>query len=211
MLRFHIAISLDGFVAGPNQSEDNPLGVGGMALHEWVIDLAAWRTEHGLDGGEVNESTPVIEEVQSNVGAVIMGRNMFGPVRGPWAESPPWRGWWDDDPPFHTPVFVLTHHPRPPEEMEGGTTFVFVTEGIGSALEQARRAAGDRDVQISGGANVIRQYLAAGLVDEFELHVVPILLADGERLFDGIGPLRLERVRMIDAPGVTHMKFRVAR
>jgi len=211
MLRFHIAISLDGFVAGPNQSEENPIGVGGMALHEWVFDLAAWRTEHGLDGGEVNESTPVVQEVQSNVGAVIMGRNMFAPVRGPWSESPPWRGWWGDDPPFHAPVFVLTHHPRPPEEMDGGTTFVFVTDGIGSALEQARRAAGDRDVQISGGAGVIRQYLAAGLVDEFELHVVPILLGDGERLFDGLGPVRLERMRVIDAPGVTHMKFRVPR
>jgi dihydrofolate reductase len=211
MLRFHIATSLDGFVAGPNQSEENPLGVGGMALHEWVFDLAAWRTEQGLEGGEVNESTPVVQEVQANVGAVIMGRNMFGPVRGPWADSPPWRGWWEEDPPFHTPVFVLTHHPRPPEEMDGGTTFVFVTDGIGSALEQAKRAAGDRDVQVAGGASAIRQCLAAGLVEEFELHVAPMLLGDGERLFDGIGPMRLERIRVVEAPGVTHMKFRVDR
>ena len=211
MLRFQVAISLDGFIAGPNQSEENPLGVGGMALHEWVFNLAAWRSSHGLEGGEVNASTPVIEEAQSNVGATIMGRNMFGPIRGQWDDREPWRGWWGDDPPYHTPVFVLTHHARPPEEMAGGTTFMFVTDGIEAALEQAKLAAGERDVQIGGGASVIGQYLAAGMVDEFELHVVPILLGTGERLFDGVGPIALERLRVIEAPGVTHMKFRVTR
>jgi dihydrofolate reductase len=211
VLRFQVSCSVDGFVAGPNQSEENPLGEGGMALHEWVFDLAAWRAEHGLDGGVVNASTPVMEEAQSNIGATIMGRNMFGPVRGPWDTRPDWRGWWGDDPPYHTPVFVLTHHPRAAEAMDGGTTFNFVTGGIGSALEQARKAAGGQDVLIAGGAAVINQYLAAGLVDEFELHVAPTALGNGERLFDGAGPIRLERLRVVEAPGVTHLKYRVLR
>jgi dihydrofolate reductase len=210
MLRFHIAMSLDGYVAGPGQDEDNPLGIGGMRLHEWVLELEAWRTAQGMDGGGVNASTRVIEEMQANVGATIMGRNMFGPRRGPWGD-PPWQGWWGDVPPFHTPVFVLTHHPREPLEMEGGTSFVFVTNGITAAFEQAKQAAGDRDVRIGGGAGTIRQYLAAGLVDQFELHVVPILLGAGERPFDGVGDLGLEQVRVIEAPGVTHMQYRVAK
>ena len=157
---------------------------------------------------DANASTPVIEEMQANVGATIMGRNMFGPRRGPWGD-PPWQGWWGDVPPFHTPVFVLTHHPREPLEMEGGTTFVFVTDGIDSAYERAKEAGGDRDVRIGGGASVIRQYLAAGLVDRFELHVVPVLLGDGERLFEGVADLGLEQVRAIEAPGVTHVTYRV--
>ena len=209
--RFHIAVSLDGFVAGPDQSIENPLGVGGMALHEWVFELAAWRREQGLEGGVANASTPVVEEAQSNVGAVVMGRNMFGGGPGPWPEDPPWNGWWGDDPPYHTPVFVLTHHPREPLEMDGGTTFLFVTDGIGSALEQAKRAAGDRDVLLAGGASVIRQYLTAGLLDGFELHIAPTLLGDGERLFDGVGDLQLEQVRAIEAPGVTHITYRIIR
>jgi dihydrofolate reductase len=139
-----------------------------------------------------------------------MGRNMFGPVRGPW-EDPPWTGWWGDDPPYHTPVFVLTHHPRDPLEMKGGTTFIFVTDGIASAHQKATQAAGDRDVRIGGGAGTIQQYLAAGLVDQFELHIVPILLGDGERPFDNVGNLRLEQVRAIEAPGVTHVTYRVMR
>ena len=211
VVRFHIAISLDGYVAGPNQSEENPLGEGGMRLHEWVFELEAWRRMQGLEGGTVNASTPVMEEAQSNVGATMMGRNMFGGGRGPWPEDPPWDGWWGDNPPFHTPVFVLTHHPRSPLEMEGGTTFVFVTDGIESALEQAREAAGDADVQIGGGARTIQQYLAAGLVDEFELHVVPVLLGAGERLLENVGDLRVQQVRSVDAPGVTHTKYRVIR
>ena len=207
--RFQISMSLDGFVAGPNQSEENPLGLGGEGLHEWVVKLEAWRRQHGLEGGEVNASSAVIEEVQTNVGATVMGRNMFGGGPGPWDKDDPWNGWWGDNPPFHTPVFVLTHHPREPLEMKGGTTFHFVTDGIESALEQARQAAGANDVMVGGGANVVQQYLAAGLVDEFELHVVPILLGDGERLLEKVGDLKLEQVRAVDAPGVTHIRYRV--
>jgi dihydrofolate reductase len=210
-LRFHISVSVDGFVAGPDQSEENPLGVGGESLHEWIVELEAWRRPHGLEGGKVNASTPVIEEAQSNVGATVMGRNMFGGGPGPWTEDPPWNGWWGDNPPFHTPVFVLTHHPREPLEMDGGTTFNFVTDGIEPALEQARQAAGGRDVLLGGGASVIQQYLAAGLVDEFELHIVPILLGDGERLLENVGNLKLEQVRAIEAPSVTHLKYRVVK
>jgi dihydrofolate reductase len=210
-LRFHLSVSLDGYVAGPDQSEENPLGVGGEELHEWVVALEVWRRLHGLEGGEVNASTPVVEELQANVGATVMGRNMFGGGPGPWREDPPWNGWWGDNPPFHTPVFVLTHHPRRPLEMEGGTTFFFVTEGVESALEQAREAAAGRDVVIGGGANVVQQYLAAGLVDEFELHIVPILLGGGERLLDNVGNLKLEQLRVVEAPGVAHIKYRVVR
>jgi dihydrofolate reductase len=208
-IRFQISVSLDGYAAGPDQSEENPLGVGGEDLHGWVVELEAWRKQHGLEGGEINASTPVIEEAQSNVGATIMGRNMFGGGPGPWREDPPWNGWWGDNPPFHTPVFVLTHHPRTPLEMEGGTTFIFVTEGIESALEQAKQASAGLDVAIGGGANVMQQFLAAGLVDEFELHVVPILLGGGERLLENVGNLTLEQLRAIEAPGVTHIKCRV--
>jgi dihydrofolate reductase len=211
MIRFHLSVSLDEFAAGPDQSVENPLGVGGEDLHGWIVDLEAWRKPHGLEGGEVNASTSVVEELQSNVGATVMGRNMFGGGPGPWREDPPWNGWWGDDPPFHTPVFVLTHHPREPVEMEGGTTFIFVTDGIESALEQAKEAAVGRDVIIGGGANVVQQYLAAGLVDEFELHVVPILLRDGERLLENVGNLELDQVRAIEAPGVTHIKYRVVK
>jgi dihydrofolate reductase len=208
-VQFQLAVSLDGYVAGPDQSEDNPLGVGGMELHQWVLKLAAWRKQHGLEGGEVDASTAVVEEAQANVGAVVMGRNMFGGGPGPWPQDPPWNGWWGDDPPFHTPVFVVTHHPRPPLEMAGGTTFVFVTEGIEAAFERAKRVAGDRDVVLGGGASVVQQYLAAGLVDEFELHIVPILLGAGARLLENVGDLTLQQVRAIEAPGVTHIKYRI--
>ncbi len=210
-LRFQLAVSLDGYVAGPDQSEENPLGVGGMDLHQWVFELEAWRKQQGLQGGEVNASTPVVEEAQSNVGATVMGRNMFGGGPGPWSEDPPWNGWWGDNPPFHTPVFVLTHHPREPLEMKGGTTFTFITDGIESALEQARQAGDGQDVLLGGGANVVQQYLGAGLVDEFELHIVPILLGAGERLLENVGNLKLEQVRAIQALRVTHIKYRVVK
>jgi len=210
-LRFQLAVSLDGYVAGPDQSEENPLGVGGMDLHQWVFELEAWRKQQGLQGGEVNASTPVVEEAQSNVGATVMGRNMFGGGPGPWSEDPPWNGWWGDNPPFHTPVFVLTHHPREPLEMKGGTTFTFITDGIESALEQARQAGDGQDVVLGGGANVVQQYLGAGLVDEFELHIVPILLGAGERLLENVGNLKLEQVRAIQALRVTHIKYRVVK
>jgi dihydrofolate reductase len=208
-LRFQLSVSLDGFAAGPDQSEENPLGVGGEELHEWAIELEAWRRPHGLEGGEVNASTRVLEEGQSNAGAIVMGRNMFGGGPGPWNEDPPWKGWWGDNPPFHVPVFVLTHHPREPLKMEGGTSFTFVTDGIESAFEQARQAAGGQDVVIGGGANVLQQYLASELVDEFELHITPVLLRDGVRLLENVGDLELEQVRGIEAPGVTHIKYRV--
>jgi dihydrofolate reductase len=205
-LRFDITISLDGFVAGPNQSEENPLGEGGEDLHDWVIPLAAWREPHGREGGEVNASTPVVEESLENVGATLMGRNMFGGGPGPWGDDH-WNGWWGDDPPFHTPVFVLTHHAREPLSLSD-TTFNFVTDGIEAALAQAKSAGGGKDVKLAGGADAARQYLAAGLVDEMELHVVPILLGGGERLLDDVGDLKLEQVRAVEAPGVTHLKYR---
>ena len=211
-LRSGITMSLDGYVAGPEQSVENPLGIGGMRLHEWAFALAAWREQHGLEGGEVNPSTAFVEESLANVGAVLMGRNMFGGGRGPWGDDP-WRGWWGDDPPFHVPVFVLTHHERDPLPLEGGTTFTFVTDGIESALEQARGAAGVEDVVIGGGADVIRQYLAAGLVDELSISLTPVLLGGGERLLDGLGDaaIELEQVDAIAAPGVTHLRYRVVR
>jgi dihydrofolate reductase len=210
-LRFQISISLDGFVAGPNPSEEHPLGEGGEQLHEWAFALAAWRKPHGREGGEVNASTPMMEDALANVGATIMGRNMFGGGPGPWGEDP-WNGWWGDEPPFHTPVFVLTHHEREPLELEGGTTFTFVTDGIESALEQAKQAAGDMDVSLGGGADVAQQYLAAGLIDELQLNVVPVLLGAGTRLFDSRAgaDLNLEQVAAIDAPGVAHLKYRAA-
>jgi dihydrofolate reductase len=209
-LRFQISVSLDGFVAGPNQSEEHPLGEGGEQLHEWVLKLAAWRGPHGREGGETNASSAVFEETLENIGATVMGRNMFGGGPGPWGEEP-WNGWWGDEPPFHTPVFVLTHHEREPLEKEGGTTFHFVTDGIESALEQAKEAAGGKDVSLGGGAGVARQYLAAGLIDEMLLNVVPVLLGDGTRLLEGLDPaaVGLEQVLVVEAPGVAHLKYRV--
>jgi dihydrofolate reductase len=209
-LKVDIAISVDGYVAGPNQSEDNPIGEGGMQLHEWIFPLAAFRESHGEQGGEVNESTPIVEAHFENVGAVIMGRNMFGPIRGDWGAEE-WEGWWGDDPPYHMPVFVLTHHEREPIEKQGGTKFHFVTGGIASALERANEAAGEKDVMVAGGASAIRQYLGAGLVDELHLHLVPVVLGAGERLFEEVGDLNLEQLRAVEAPGVTHLEYRVVK
>jgi dihydrofolate reductase len=208
-LRFKISMSLDGFVAGPEQSVANPLGIGGERLHEWVVPLAAWRSMHGLPGGEVNESARVVEESLANIGATVMGRNMFGGHPGPWDDRKPWTGWWGANPPFHHPVFVLTHHARPPLPLEGGTTFTFVTEGIEAALEQARRAAGGKDVSLAGGAKAAQQYLAAGLVDEMEIHLVPTLLGGGERLFERVGENLhgLALVRTVATPRVTHLRY----
>jgi len=210
-LRFRISMSLDGFVAGPHQSVDNPLGVGGMRLHEWVFPLRAWRAMHGEPGGEVDESNQVVEESLANIGATVMGRNMFGGHPGPWKRDTPWTGWWGNDPPYHHPVFVLTHHPREPLRLEGGTTFTFVTDGIESALDQARKAAGDREVAIAGGAATVNQYLAAGLVDELRTHVAPVTIGAGERLFDGVPPLRLELIGARAASLTTHISYRVLR
>jgi len=210
-VRVHISTSLDGYVAGPNQSQEEPLGEGGESLHEWLVALKSWREQAGMNGGEENVSNDVFGDATANVGAEIMGRGKFGPAtRGPWGDDP-WQGWWGDDPPFRKPVFVLTHHEREPLTLTD-TTFTFVTDGIESALEQAREAAGDKDVFIGGGADVINQYLAAGLVDELELHVAPILLGGGARLFEGVGPnLKLEELRAIEAPGVAHLKYRVVK
>jgi dihydrofolate reductase len=208
-LRFKISMSLDGFVAGPDQSVENPLGVGGMRLHEWAFPLAVFRREHGLEGGEVDASSAVMEESLANIGATIMGRNMFGGHPGPWDAKQPWQGWWGKNPPFHHPVFVLTRHARQPLELEGGTTFFFVTDGIEAALERARRAAAGKDVTLAGGANAARQYLVAGLVDEMEISMAPILLGSGEWLFAGVGNdlHGLELVRTVVAPKATHFKF----
>jgi dihydrofolate reductase len=208
-LRLKISMSLDGFVAGPSQSVDNPLGIGGMRLHEWVFPLKVWREMQGMDGGEVNESSAVVEESLENIGATVMGRNMFGGHPGPWTPEKPWNGWWGNNPPFHHAVFVLTHHAREPLELEGGTIFYFVTEGIDAALEEARRAANGKDVSLAGGANAAQQYLKAGLVDEIEINLVPILLGNGERLFDGVGDdiHGLVLVRTVATPNVIHLKF----
>jgi dihydrofolate reductase len=208
-LRLKISMSLDGFVAGPRQSLENPLGIRGMRLHEWAFALQAWRSQHGLEGGEANASTKVMDESVANIGATIMGRNMFGGHPGDWSREKPWNGWWGEDPPYHHPVFVLTHHPREPLILEGGTSFTFVTNGIEAALEQARRAARGQDISLAGGAKAAQQYLAAGLVDEMEINLAPTLLGSGERLFDGLGDdlQGLELVRTVAAPKVVHLKF----
>jgi dihydrofolate reductase len=209
-VRAEISISLDGYGAGPNESHENPLGEGGEELHDWVVGLKAWRAPHGMEGGEVNASSEIFEELRENVGAEIMGRAKFGPPEGgPWDDS--WIGWWGEDPPFHMPVFVLTHHERDPLTLSD-TTFTFVTDGIESALDQAKEAAGEADVFLGGGPDSINQYLAAGLVDEIDLHVAPILLGGGKRLFEGVGPdLKLEVLRAVEAPGVAHLKYRVVK
>ena len=208
-LRVHISVSADGHVAGPNQSLENPLGEGGEGLHEWALGLRAFREQHGREGGEVNASNAVLEESQANVGAEIMGRGKFGGGPGPWGADP-WRGWWGEDPPFHMPVFVLTNYERDPLTLSD-TTFTFVTDGIESALARAREAAAGKDVAIGGGADVINQYLAAGLVDELELHIVPVVLGSGARLFAGLRHLELEQVRAIEGANVTHVKYRVVK
>lgn len=207
-----MSVSLDGYIAGPNDCIDNPLGDGGQELHGWVYGLRSWREPQGLDGGETGPEDEIIRESSANVGATILGRRMFSNENGPWGEHP-FRGHWGDEPPFHGPVFVLTHHPRDPLPMQGGTTFHFVTDGIESALEQARQAANGQDIRIAGGADVVQQYLAAGLLDEIQLHVVPILLGGGIRLLDGVTApdLRIEQDRVIASPAVTHIRYRVGR
>jgi dihydrofolate reductase len=205
-VKCQISISADGYLAGPNQSEENPLGEGGMALHEWVFKLAAWRQPHGREGGEVNASSEVLEEATAGTGAVIMGRNMFGPVRGPWAE-PLWNGWWGEEPPFHCPVFVLTHYEREPLTL-GETTFHFVTEGPERAVELAREAADGEDVSVGGGGETIQQLIRASLLDEMLINQVPLVLAGGTRLLDGIPPsVKLEQTRIIEAPDVAHLFY----
>ena len=204
-----ISISLDGYVAGPNQSLENPIGEGGMRLHQWVFETASWHEQHGEPGGARTADSDVVDGLFQNVGAYIMGRNMFGGGHGPWDET--WTGWWGEEPPYHAPVFVLTHHPRKPLSMKGGTSFTFVTDGVESALEQARSAAGAKDIEIAGGAHTVQQFLAAGTLDELYLHVVPIVLSKGERLLENVGNPTFEPVTVIASPAVTHIKYRVVR
>ena len=206
-----ISMSLDGFVAGPNQTLDQPLGEGGDQLHQWAFAAVSWRERHGLSGGERNPDSEVVEESLRTTGATVMGRRMFSGGQGPWEDDTNANGWWGEDPPFHHPVFVLTHHAREPVTMQGGTTFTFVTDGIQAALEQARVAAGDKDVEVGGGADVVQQYLAAGLLDELEIHLVPVLLGDGVRLLDNLaaGQVEFQSTRVIQSPTVTHLKYRV--
>lgn len=207
----HQSVSLDGFSAGPNQSLENPIGEGGLRLHEWMFETAAWARMQGLPARPETPDSAVVDQLASNrnVGAVIMGRRMFGGGTGAWDES--WRGWWGEEPPYHHPVFVLTHHPRAPLVMEGGTTFHFVTEGADTALSQARAAAGDRDVQIAGGAQAVQQYLRAGAIDELHLHIVPIVLGAGERLLEDVGELELTPIAVVASPRVTHITYRAGR
>jgi dihydrofolate reductase len=209
-LAVDISMSLDGFVAGPNQTLEDPLGEGGEALHEWVFATASWRERHGRTGGESNADSEVVEEGLRSTGATVMGRRMYSGGEGPWEDDPNADGWWGDEPPFGHPVFVLTHHAREPVTKQGGTTFTFVTGGIEAALEQARAAAPDKDVLVAGGADVIQQYLKAGRVDELQIHVVPMLLGDGVRLFEnhlGRGRPELECTRVIESPAVTHLRY----
>jgi dihydrofolate reductase len=208
-IRSQISISLDGYAAGPNQSQENPIGEGGMRLHDWVFKTASWQEQHGGTGGAEDADSRVVREAAEGIGAYVMGRNMFDHSRGEWDQS--WRGWWGEDPPFHAPVFVLTHYEREPIPMEGGTTFHFVTDGVRSAVEQARAAAGDSDVLIAGGASAINQTLAAGLLDELQVHVVPIVLGAGERLLVDVGDPQLEPIEVVASPAVTHLRYRVIR
>jgi dihydrofolate reductase len=208
-VKCQISISLDGYVAGPNQSLENPIGEGGMRLHQWLFNTRSWRKHAGQSGGEESPDSDIAEGVVEGIGAYIMGRKMFGGGAGDWDES--WRGWWGENPPYHTPVFVLTHHKREPLTMQGGTIFNFVTDGIGSALRQARAAAGSKDVMIAGGAETVRQFLAAEMLDELYLHLVPVVLGSGERLLQGVGDPAFQPIKVVASPAVTHIKYRIAR
>ena len=208
-----ISMSLDGFIAAPNQTLAQPLGEGGERLHEWAFVLKSFREHHGLPGGEDTADSEVVEESLRTTGATVMGRRMFSGGQGTWDDDPNADGWWGEDPPFRHPVFVLTHHPREPVTKQSGTTYIFVTDGIESALAQARAAAGDKDVAVGGGANVAQQYLKAGRLDELQIHLVPVLLGGGVRLFDHLGTeqVELDRTRLIESPAVTHLRYRVVK
>ena len=200
---FDISMSLDGFITGPNDSVEQGLGEGGEQLHRWLYDLDSWRERHGLDGGESTRDAEILDEAFRNVGAVVIGRRMFDIAEEEWG----------DNPPFHVPVFIVTYRPRQTIVKEGGTSYIFVTEGVEAASEQARAAAGDKDISIGGGADIIQQFLKAGMVDELQIHIVPLLLGSGTRLFEqpGLEQVKLERARVVDSPTVTHVKYRVVR
>ena len=212
-LTFEVTMSLDGFIAGPNQTLEQPLGEGGERLHEWIYGLKSFRERHGLEGGETNADSELLEESMAGTGATLMGRRMFSGGAGPWEEDPNADGWWGDDPPFRMPVFVLTHHARETVTKQAGTSFTFVTDGIESALEEAREAAEEKDVAVAGGANVAQQYLNAGLLDELQIHVAPLLLGGGVRLFDNVDAerVRLEGIKAIRSPAVTNLTYRVVK
>src|SRR5450631_15102 len=200
LITCHVSISLEGLLAGPDQSRDNPIGVGGLKLHQW--HFRADETGHQAD-------IAARDDLLRTIGAVVMGRNMYGPIRGEWDDD--WRGWWGENPPYHAPVFVLTHYPHEPIEMDGGTTFHFVTTGFDAALEQARAAAAGGDIRIAGGASTIRQALAAGALDELTLDIAPVLLGRGERLFDGVEDRGFEPIEATHSPYATHIRYRVVR
>jgi dihydrofolate reductase len=203
-----ISTSLDGFVAGPNPTLEEPLGKNGERLHEWIFGLASWRASHGLEGGEKNSVSDLLAENLASQGAVVMGRRMFSGGAGPWEDDPKANGWWGEEPPFHKPVFVLTHHERESLTL-GETTFTFVTDGIESAVEQARAAAGEKDVLVAGGAEAAQQVLRAGLLDEMQLHLAPVLLGGGRRLLDDVGDIELEPTGVLESPAATHLRYRV--
>jgi len=207
-----ISTSLDGYVAGPNPTLENPLGEGGDQLHEWAVRLKSWRETHGLPDGESGPDDELLAESVAATGAVVMGRQMFSGGEGPWEDDANANGWWGDEPPFHKPVFVLTHHAREPLVLKG-TTFTFVTDGLDSAIDDARAAAAEQDVLVAGGADTIDQAIRAGLVDELQLHLAPVLLGAGARLFDGVAPAlpRFEITRVIESPLVTHLRYRVVK
>ena len=202
-------MSLDGYIAGPKPTLKEPLGRGGEQLHEWVVRLAAWRKPHGMSGGDTGPDNDVMKETIANVGAYIMGRRMYSGGEGPWENDPNPNGWWGDTPPFHVPVFVLTKYKRETVSKKGGTSFVFVSDGVKSAFSQAKKAAGKKDISIAGGANVIQQFVKAGLLDELQIHMAHILLGGGTPLLDNLGDTTLEKMRVIDSPLVTHFKFRL--
>ena len=212
-LTLDISMSLDGFIAGPNRTVEQPLGDGGEGLHEWIVGLASWRERHGMSGGERNADDEVVRESLDTAGAVLMGRRMFSGGEGSWEDDPVADGWWGDDPPFRVPVLVLTHHSRETVEKQGGTSFIFVTDGLESALGQAREAAGDKDVSVAGGASLVQQCIAAGLLDEMQIHLVPVFLGEGVKLFDQLGDRQrdLEVERAIHAPAVTHIRYRLTK
>ena len=209
LIAIDISVSVDGFVAGPNATLEEPLGEGGERLHEWIMGLDAWRERHGLEGGERSVDNDVVEAAVARWGAVVMGRKMWSGGSGPWEDDPRADGWWGGEPPFRVPVFVLTHHAREPE-VKSSTPIEFVTEGIEVALGRALAAAGSHDVLVAGGASVAQQALATGLADELHLHVAPVLLGGGVRLFtDGLTPTTLEPESVIESPAVTHVRYRV--
>jgi dihydrofolate reductase len=212
-ITMEISMSLDGYVAGPNATLEQPLGEGGDQLHEWVFGLKSFRERHGMDGGEDSADSRLVADYVERIGAYVMGRRMFSGGQGRWEDDPNADGWWGDDPPFHVPVFVLTHHPRETVIKEGGTTFTFVTDGLGSAVAQARAAAGEKDVGIAGGANVVQQCLGAGLLDELVIHVSPVLLGSGVRLFDGQSDavISLDQAQVIPSERVAHLIYEAAR